>query len=137
MKKTRRDTSGLPKSNLPLVPKLDLVLYHWSPTSNRSNINKVGLLTHRRTLQGDWRPPYVCLCDDPYLGWSLSGRMFPEIKMWDLWMCHLPSQTSFEHYEIITDTFRGTGRRFVKEYRVYTRIYKRDLIYLATRGDNT
>ncbi len=44
MKKTRTDTSGLPKSNLPPVPELDLVLYHWSPTSNRSSINKVGLL---------------------------------------------------------------------------------------------
>lgn len=121
------------KNKLPPVPQLDLILYHWSPTANRPSINKYGLRTHRRTLQGDWRPPYVCFSDDPFLAWVLSGQMWPEIISWDLWMCHMPSQDSFDHYEIITDTFRDTGRHFVKEYRIYTRVYKRDLRYLATR----
>ena len=133
MKRTRNDISGTPKNKLPPVPELDLILYHWSPTTNRGNINRTGLLTHRRTLQGHWRPPYVCMCDDPKLGWYLSGRMWPEIPSWDLWMCYVPDQTSFDHYEIITDTFPDTGRHFIKEYRIYTRIYKRDLYYLATR----
>lgn len=133
MRRTRKDDSGLPKNKLPPVPKLELVLYHWSPTSNRSNINRNGLLTHRKTLQGDWRPPYICFCDDPLLGWILSGKMWPEIKSWDLWMCYMPSQTSFDHYEIITDTFHDTGRHFVKEYRIYNRVYKRDLNYIGTR----
>ncbi len=135
MKRTRKDDSGLPKTNLPPVPELDLVLYHWSPTKNRPNINRLGLVTHRLTLQGMWRPPFVSFSDDPYLAWVLSGRMFPEIKSWDLWMCHMPSQTSFDHYEIITDTYRDTGRQYVKEYRIYSRVYKRDLVYLATRNE--
>jgi len=58
--------------------------------------------------------------------------MYPEIEEWDLWMCRLDAQTSFKGYEIITDTYR-TGRMFVKEYRVYHRVYKRDLIYVGSR----
>jgi hypothetical protein len=133
MKKTRRDISGLPKRKLPPVSELDLVLFHWSPTTNRTNINKLGLDIYKLSLQGGWRPPYVSFSDDPFLAWCLSGKMFPDIKSWDLWMCHIPSQTSFDHYEIITDTYPDTGRHFVKEYRVYCRVYKRDLTYLATR----
>ncbi len=136
MKKTRKDDSGLPRNKLPPVPELDLNLYHWSPTSNRSNINRVGLVTHRRTLQGDWRPPYVCFSDDPYLAWILSGQIWFEIKTWDLWLCHMPSQTSFDNYEIITDTFPDSGGHYIKEYRIYSRVYKRDLTYLATRTND-
>lgn len=134
MKTTRRDDSGAPKNNLPPAPPLDLILYHWSPVSNRQSIRKNGLTVGKKSLQGDWRPPYVCFSDDPQLAWVLSGRMWPEIKEWDLWMCHVPSQTSFEHYEIITDTYVDTGRHYIKEYRIYTRVYKRDLVYLATRS---
>lgn len=133
MRRTRRDISGEPPNNLPPVPDLDLNLFHWSPTTNRRSIKRSGLLTHRKTLQGDWRPPYIALSDDPSLAWVLSGNMWPEISSWDLWMVHVPTQTSFDHYEIITDTYACSGRHYVKEYRVYTRIYKRDLCYLATR----
>ncbi len=136
MKRTRKDVSELPKTNLPPVPELDLVIFHWSPSTNRSNIYRVGLVIHRLSLQSDWRPPYVAFSDDPYLAWILSGKMFPDIVSWDLWMCHMPSQTSFAHYEIITDTYRDTGRQYVKEYRVYSRVYKRDLTYLATRTND-
>lgn len=134
MRRTRTDHSGLPKNLLPAIPPLDLVLYHWSPTANRKSINRVGLDIGKRSLQGMWRPPYVCFSDDPYLAWVLSGRLWPEIKLWDLWMCHFPSQTSFDHYECITDTFVNTGRHYIKEYRVYTRVFKRDLTYIATRS---
>ncbi len=134
MKRVRRDVNGLPKRKLPPVPKLDLVLFHWSPTTNRPNINKLGLDIYKPSLQGEWCAPYVAFSDDPHLAWCLSGKMFPEIASWDLWMCHFPSQTSFDHYEIITDTYRDTGRQYVKEYRIYSRVYKRDLVYLATRG---
>ncbi len=133
MRKTRKDVSGLPKDKLPPYPELDLVLYHWSPTSNRSSINKYGLLTHRLTLQGEWRPPFISFSDDPFLAWIMSGQMWPRINNWDLWMCHDPSQTSYKHLEVITDTYVDTGRHYIKEYRVYTRVYKRDLIYIATR----
>lgn len=133
MKTTRRDDSGAPKDKLPKVPPLDLILYHWSPTANRARITHDGLCPGRPSLQGDWRPPYVCFSDDPILAWVLSGRMWPEQKSWDLWMCHVPSQTSFNHWEIITDTYRDTGRHYIKEYRIYTRVFKRDLDYVATR----
>lgn len=133
MRRTRKDHSGVPKNKLPSVPPVDLILYHWSPTRNRANINRFGLRPNSRSLLGDWNPPYVCLCDDPVLGWQLSGAYWPEIKSWDLWACNVNVQTSFDHYELITDTYPNTGRNFVKEYRVYTRVYKRDLVYLATR----
>lgn len=133
MRRTHKDHSDIPKNKLPKIPKLDLILYHWSPTTNRVSINHNGLMINKLSLQGQWRPPYIALADDPWLAWYLSGRLWPKIKNWDLWMCHFPSQTSFDHYECITDTFKDTGRYYIKEYRVYTRIFKRDLTYLATR----
>lgn len=122
-----------PENKLPKLPELELCLYHWSPTENRDRIIRNGLKPGSLSLQGDWRPPYVCFSDDPYLAWVLSGDMWPSIHFWDLWMCHYPSQTSFDHHEVILDTYRDSGRKYVKEYRVYKRVYKRDLIYLATR----
>lgn len=121
------------RHRLPELPKLDLCLYHWSPTRNRSGINRHGLRPGQKTLQGDWRPPYVCFSDDPLLAWTLSGDMWPDISSWDLWMVHVPSATTLKHFEVILDTFPDTGRHYVKEYRVYERVYKRDLHYLATR----
>lgn len=121
------------RNNLPTVPELELCLFHWSPTSKRKSIERLGLIPGCISLQGDWYPPYVCFSDDPWLAWVLSGRMWPDISSWDLWMCHFPSQTSFNHYEAILDTYPDTGRHYIKEYRVYTRVYKRDLTYLATR----
>ena len=132
MKVTRKDDSGADK--LPPVPPLDLVLYHWSPTTNRKNINKVGLKPGRLSLQGDWRPPYVAFADEPRLAWFLSGRMWPSIPSWDLWMVYHEFQTSYQGYEIITDTYPSSGRTYVKEYRIYTRIFKRDISYVATRS---
>lgn len=133
MKRTRKDVSGQPKNKLPPVPERDFILYHWSPTKNRGQITKYGLRIHRKTLQGLWRPPYVCMSDEPRLAWFLSGRMWPEIESWDLWMCYADDQTSFDGYEIITDTYKDSGRHFIKEYRIYTRVFKRDLHYLGSR----
>lgn len=114
------------------VPKLEVVLYHWSPTANRRSIQRNGLMPGKLSLSGDWRPPYVALADEPLLAWFLSGRIWPEIKSWDLWMCYAENQTSFNGWEIILDTYRS-GRTYVKEYRIYKRIYKRDLHYIGTR----
>lgn len=133
MRRTRKDHSGLPRNKLPPVPKLDLLLFHWSPVTNRDSINRIGLVPYKRTLQGEWRPPYVCFSDDPILAWVLSGQMWPGIKRWDLWMCNFEGQTSFDHYEIVTDTFVNTGRHYIKEYRIYTRVYKRDLHWIGAR----
>lgn len=131
-RKTIKDHDD-PTNKLPSLPELELCLYHWTPKINRARINREGLKPGCKSLQGDWCPPYVCFSDDPSLAWVLSGNMWPQIKSWDLWMCHYPSQTSFNHHEVILDTYRDTGRKYVKEYRIYTRVYKRDLIYIATR----
>jgi hypothetical protein len=133
VRKTRNDHSGAPKRRLPPVPKEDLILYHWSPTANREKIKHDGLKPGSKSLDGLWKPPYICFSADPSLAWQLSGRMYPEIELWDLWACNMDHQDSFDHYEIITDTYIETGRSFIKEYRIYTRIYKRDLDYIATR----
>lgn len=130
-RRTVKDHSD-PENRLPTLPPLELCLFHWSPTENRPRIERNGLKPGSLSLQGDWRPPYVCFSDDPYLAWVLSGDMWPHIHSWDLWMCHYPTQTSFEHHEVILDTYRD-GRKYVKEYRIYTRVYKRDLMYIATR----
>lgn len=131
MKTTYKDDSNENPHLQP--PELEVVLYHWSPTTNRASIKHSGLVPGRLSLQGFWRPPYVAFSDEPLLAWFLSGRMFPEIKSWDLWQCYAEAQTSFDHWEIITDTYPDTGRRFTKEYRVYTRVYKRDLKYIGSR----
>jgi hypothetical protein len=116
----------------PAVPNLDLCLFHWTPTSNRGSVKRLGLVPGRMSLQGHWRPPYVAFSDDPTLAWALSGAMFPEINEWDLWMVHYPT-SDVGGYEIILDTWPDTGRSFVKEYRIYYRIFKRDLRYVGSR----
>lgn len=133
MRVTRKDHSRTLKNNLPPVPERDLIFYHWSPTKNRNQIKKLGLRINGWGLQLRWTPPYVCFSDDPIMAWQLSGKMFPEIRSWDLWLCNVNVQTSFKHYEVVTDTTVDTGRQFIKEYRVYTRVYKRDVLYVATR----
>lgn len=134
MRKTHRDISpDKPKNKLPSVPKRDLILFHWSPSGNRERINRRGLDVNQRSLDGQWRPPYVCFSDDPFLAWHLSGNMWPEFNSWDLWAVNMGTQDSVDHYEIITDTYTDTGRRFVKEYRIYKRVYKRDVKYIGTR----
>lgn len=133
MKRTQKDHSGAKK--LPKVPKLELVLYHWTPSTNRARIKKRGLVPGSLSLQGEWRPPHICFSDEPNLAWILSGDIHRDIPDWDLWMCYFDNQTSFEAYEIITDTYPDTGRTFVKEYRIYTRIFKRDLIYVGSRSN--
>lgn len=117
----------------PDKPEPDLCFYHWSPTKNRDNIFRKGLETNKRSVGGDWNPRYICFSDEPNLAWSLSGNMHPEIPSWDLWMCYVAHQTSFDSYEVWLDTHTFTKRHYIKEYRVYTRVFKRDLIYIATR----
>lgn len=130
--RTKRKHHG-PETKFPPLPPIDRILYHWSPSSNRASITRHGLKVNRLSLQGEFRPPYVALADDPWLAWILSGQMYPGIKKWDLWMVNVENQTSFKGWEIITDTYRNSERTYRKEYRVYTRIFKRDLIYLGSR----
>jgi hypothetical protein len=115
------------------LPPTELCLYHWTPSTNRNRISRYGLMPGSRSLQHGWRPPYVCLGDDPYLAWALSGDMWPDIHSWDLWMVNTCHQDSIPGWEVILDTYPDTGRHYIKEYRIYYRIFKRDLHYLATR----
>jgi hypothetical protein len=106
------------------------VLYHWAPRSRRWSIKRFGLVPGSHSVQREWRPPYVCLSDDPILAWNLSGRLHDEIDEWDLWAVfelHIP------HLEQIYDTYRDTNRPYVKEVRVYERIPKRVLNFIGTR----
>lgn len=112
------------------LPRPDLCFYHWSPTERRKRIQRHGFLPGSLSLDGDWRPPHTCFSDEPQLAWILSGKIHPEIHEWDLWMVFAHD---LEHYEQILDTFIDSGRHYVKEYRVYHRIPKRHIHYIATR----
>jgi hypothetical protein len=116
------------------MPPPDLVFYHWSPTARRNGILRRGLDVGSMSLTRDWHPPYICFSDEPLLAWTLSGRMYPDIPSWDLWMV-FAEQT--QGYEAILELYNdGSGRHYVKEYRVYERVFKKNVHYLATRANN-
>jgi hypothetical protein len=107
-----------------------ILLYHWSPTDRRGQINKYGFRPSMRSVDGLWKPPYVCFSDSPSLAWGLSGAFHPEIHSWDLWMTDTTCVSGYE--TIMFDRDRTEPER-VKEYRIYERIFKRDIWYVATR----
>jgi hypothetical protein len=109
---------------------LDFGLYHWSPTSRRKQIERYGFRPSMRSLDGAWKPPYVCFSDTPHLAWQLSGRIHPEVKEWDLWMTWSSIPSGMES---ILEAFKNRPGHYIKEYRVYERIYKRDIWYVASR----
>jgi len=112
-------------------PEPDLCFYHWSPTARRKQIIRYGFRPGSISLDRDWHPPHTCFSDEPVLAWVLSGRLHPEITEWDLWMVFA---YDCEHFEAILDTFKDSGRHYVKEYRVYHPIPKRYVRYIASRS---
>lgn len=104
-------------------------LYHWSPTSRRTSIKRTGLVPGKLSVDGSWRPPYVCLSTDPLIGWDLSGRLHPEVAQWDLWGVRLAEG---HHVEVLYDDRYDD---LIKEIRIYDRVYKRGVSYLASRGE--
>lgn len=100
--------------------------YHWSPTVNRRNINHRGLLPGRWSRDRLWKPPYICLAHRPSLAWGLSGDMdrAKQFKSWDLWEVWLDDRV----YETVK-----SKDETINEIRVYERIYKRHVWYVATR----
>jgi len=110
----------------------DLCLYHWSPRARRNGILRSGFVPGSNSLAREWKPPYICFSDNADLAWYLSGRIHPEIKDWDLWMVY-PSQ-GIDRWELIFDTYPESGRHYIKEYRVYERIYKRHVQYIGSRS---
>lgn len=107
----------------------DVALYHWSPTARRGQINRRGLVPGSRSVDGAWKPPFVCFADSPSLAWALSGANHGHHgpAIWDLWMTWLSIPSGVEGLPFDHDPSQ------IKEYRVYERIYKRDLWMVGTR----
>jgi hypothetical protein len=125
---TRNETDPrIPASKVDPPP---IILYHWSPSSRRASINRRGFVPGSLSLCGLWRPPFTCFSDTPELAWILSGRIHPEVPDWDLWCV---DKQDLEHVEIILDTYYDTHRHYIKEYRVYHRIYKRYIWWVGSR----
>lgn len=103
------------------------ILYHWSPTARRKGIERRGLVPGSLSVGREWRPPFVCLAGNPVLAWSLSGWFHPEVESWDLWAAFLADG---HHLEALPDDRDDS----VKEWRCYDRIYKRGVIYVASRS---
>lgn len=106
-------------------------MYHWSPTTRRKQIERYGFRPGMLSVDRAWRPPLICFADSPSLAWSLSGANHNTIPSWDLWQVWSNVVSGREE---IYDTYPDTGRSYIKEYRVYERIFKRDIWYVATRA---
>lgn len=102
------------------------MLFHWSPTARRKQIERYGLKPGSLDVDRQWRPPYVCFSASPSLAFSLCQHR-DQIESWDLWMVW--SDRIDSTVEASFDDRDDT----VKEYRVYERIFKRDVWYVATR----
>jgi hypothetical protein len=113
-----------------LVLDKQMILYHWSPTRHRKQINRYGLVPHRKPVThpaNDWRAPYVCLADTAGWAWSLSGSQpSAESGMWDLWSVRV---------EFLTDPFimPSSENNGIHEVRTHHRIYKRYLWLVGSR----
>ena len=106
---------------------LQMLLFHWSPTDRRDRINHDGFQPGQWSTDRLWRPPFVCFSTSPSLAWTLSGDTLRgrRVESWDLWQTW---SDRLEGYEVIPFDDGSP-----KEYRVYHRIYKRDVWYVATR----
>lgn len=112
--------------------------FHWSPSTRRKSINRRGFLTHQKSTDGLWRPPYTCFATSPRLAWELSGvfRAQPG-ETWDLWEADLREQTGFEELFFDHPLHRPeepySGPMEVKEVRVYERVFKRNVWLVGER----
>lgn len=104
----------------------DLMLFHWSPTDRRASIIRRGLEPGHLSADRLWKPPYVAFADTPSLAFSLSVQYKRDIESWDLWMTW---RSRIGGCEQLPDDRDGT----CKEYRVYERVYKRDVWYVGSR----
>ena len=108
---------------------LPFILFHWSPVSRRKQVQRRGLCpgSRSRSRCGQWNPPYVCFSHSPSQAWALSAAMMDEPGEWDLWMVWSNVPSSYK-----TRSNDGSGKP--TEYRVYERIWKRDIWYVGTRS---
>ena len=113
------------------VPPARGALYHWTSRYRRAGILHYGLRPGMMSLNRDWKPPFTCFSDDPVLAWNLSGRLHPEIEEWDLWMVFTEDVGKAE---AILEMYRDGSGHYVKEWRVYHRIFKKDVHYIGSRS---
>lgn len=108
-------------------------LYHWSPRERRKSIERRGLVPGSRSLQGDWKPPYIAFSLDPVRAWGLvSNRSgYTPDPIWDLWSVDV---YNVPHYEMLYDHYLDSSRRYIYEVRVYERLFKRHVTWVAERG---
>jgi hypothetical protein len=111
------------------IPDSPFLLFHWAPVERRAGITRSGLVPGKRSIDRLWRPPFVCFSTSPSLAWVLSAAIHPEIPLWDLWCTW---STRLTGYELLFD-HDSDGDSFLKEVRVYERIYKRDIWFIGTR----
>ena len=107
-------------------------LFHWSPSTRHAGIVRFGLCPGKLATDKLWRPPYVAFCDSPSLAWALSGmtERGAEHPRWDLWMVW-SDRVAGE----VLEQWDGSGR--MAEFRVYERIFKRDVWYVGSRDRAT
>jgi hypothetical protein len=79
-----------------------------------------------------WRPPYVCLAENPQWAWQLSGALHPEVAAWDLWQVWL----SPDHRIRRVRNWEPRDDRRYHEWRVYDRIFKRG-VWLVGHRDSS
>jgi hypothetical protein len=92
-------------------------LYHWSPVKNRASIKKLGLVPHRKAIDGSWRPPYLCFATSPMQALNLV----------------LQRTTAFDLYQIDTRPYLFWQRKdWPSEWRTGHRIFKRHVKLVAT-----
>ena len=106
------------------------LLYHWSPVSRRPGILRHGLCPGKRSLKGDWRPPYVCFCRYPNTAWSLSASHHPP-GSWDLWTVW--SDTAAPYKTLNTGQKSPYLLWTTTEYRCFHRIPKSQVWLVGTR----
>lgn len=106
-------------------------LYHWSPRERRKGIERRGLVPGSRSLQGNWKPPYVAFSLNPTQAWRLvSVRTDLVYPLWDLWSVAV---YDLPHYEMLFDHYLDSNRQFIYEVRVYERLFKRNVNWVAER----
>jgi hypothetical protein len=110
------------------------LMFHWSPSTRRKGIGRLGMVPGKWSTDRMWKPPYVAFAPSPSLAWALSAATHrgQQVPSWDLWM------TDSTHIDggfetIPFDDNTPDNIPDVKEFRVYDRIYKRDLWFIGTR----
>ena len=102
-------------------------LYHWSPRSRLSSINRSGLLPGKPNVDEDseYRQPGVCTSPDAATAWAYSHDIWRFPGTYDLWQFWLKDTDDVE-------ILRHWGDRII-EVRVHNRIMKRRLHWVGER----